>query len=115
MDPFVIISFGKKSLSYTRRPTLTHGGKGDDSSETVTPSKLNPLFNTTAITRTNVSTRPTLLSKPRPVVTRSGVFRTHESHLAAAYNLIKEGTGAIVVCGGDGDLTGADVFQSENP
>jgi hypothetical protein len=47
---------------------------------------LNLLFNTTTITRTNVSTRPTLRSKPRPVVTCSAIFRTHEGRLAAAHN-----------------------------
>jgi 6-phosphofructokinase 1 len=35
--------------------------------------------------------------------------------LAAAYNLIKEGIDALVVCGGDGSLTGADVFRAEWP
>lgn len=46
---------------------------------------------------------------------RSATFRTHEGRLAAAHNLIKEGIDAIVVCGGDGSLTGADVFRSEWP
>jgi hypothetical protein len=58
--------------------------------ETIAPSKLNPLFNTTAITHTNVSTRPTLLSKPKPIIMHSAIFRTHKGHLAAAYSLIKE-------------------------
>lgn len=35
--------------------------------------------------------------------------------MAAAQNLIKEGIDALVVCGGDGSLTGADVFRSEWP
>jgi 6-phosphofructokinase 1 len=35
--------------------------------------------------------------------------------MAAAYNLIKEGIDALVVCGGDGSLTGADVFRAEWP
>ena len=35
--------------------------------------------------------------------------------MAAAYNLIKEGIDALVVCGGDGSLTGADLFRSEWP
>ncbi|KAJ7773224.1 phosphofructokinase domain-containing protein [Mycena metata] len=46
---------------------------------------------------------------------RSKEFRTPEGRLAAAYNLIKEGIDALVVCGGDGSLTGADVFRSEWP
>lgn len=46
---------------------------------------------------------------------RSKTFRTPEGRLAAAYNLIKEGIDALVVCGGDGSLTGADIFRSEWP
>ncbi|KAJ6513255.1 phosphofructokinase domain-containing protein [Mycena sanguinolenta] len=46
---------------------------------------------------------------------RSKEFRTREGRLAAAYNLIKEGIDALVVCGGDGSLTGADVFRAEWP
>ncbi|KAF8071739.1 phosphofructokinase domain-containing protein [Lyophyllum atratum] len=46
---------------------------------------------------------------------RSDAFRTPEGRLAAAHNLIKEGIHALVVCGGDGSLTGADVFRSEWP
>jgi Phosphofructokinase len=46
---------------------------------------------------------------------RSQAFRTTEGRLTAAYNLIKEGIDALVVCGGDGSLTGADVFRAEWP
>ncbi|KAI0293751.1 6-phosphofructokinase [Russula brevipes] len=46
---------------------------------------------------------------------RSQTFRTPEGRLTAAYNLINEGIDALVVCGGDGSLTGADVFRSEWP
>ncbi|KAE9407703.1 6-phosphofructokinase [Gymnopus androsaceus JB14] len=46
---------------------------------------------------------------------RSKTFRTQEGRLQAAYNMIKEGIDALVVCGGDGSLTGADVFRSEWP
>lgn len=46
---------------------------------------------------------------------RSATFRAREGRLAAAHNLIKEGIDALVVCGGDGSLTGADVFRSEWP
>ena len=46
---------------------------------------------------------------------RSAAFRTVEGRLAAAYNLIKEGIDALVVCGGDGSLTGADIFRAEWP
>lgn len=46
---------------------------------------------------------------------RSQAFRSPEGRLNAAYNLIKEGIDALVVCGGDGSLTGADIFRSEWP
>ncbi|KAI5121210.1 hypothetical protein M0805_007220 [Coniferiporia weirii] len=46
---------------------------------------------------------------------RSATFRTKEGRLAAAHNLIIEGIDSLVVCGGDGSLTGADVFRSEWP
>ncbi|KAI9568228.1 phosphofructokinase domain-containing protein [Boletus coccyginus] len=46
---------------------------------------------------------------------RSKAFRTPEGRLSAAHNLIKEGIDALVVCGGDGSLTGADVFRTEWP
>ncbi|KAG5716248.1 6-phosphofructokinase [Termitomyces sp. T112] len=46
---------------------------------------------------------------------RSKAFRTYEGRLTAAYNLIKEGIDALVVCGGDGSLTGADIFRAEWP
>ena len=46
---------------------------------------------------------------------RSTAFRTQEGRLAAANNLIIEGIDSLVVCGGDGSLTGADVFRAEWP
>ncbi|KAG9314840.1 phosphofructokinase-domain-containing protein [Chiua virens] len=46
---------------------------------------------------------------------RSKAFRTSEGRLSAAYNLIQEGIDALVVCGGDGSLTGADIFRLEWP
>lgn len=46
---------------------------------------------------------------------RSAAFRTPAGRLTAAHNMIKEGIDALVVCGGDGSLTGADVFRSEWP
>ncbi|KAJ7593050.1 phosphofructokinase domain-containing protein [Mycena floridula] len=46
---------------------------------------------------------------------RSKEFRTVEGRMAAVYNLIKEGIDALAVCGGDGSLTGADVFRAEWP
>ncbi|THH20722.1 hypothetical protein EW146_g662 [Bondarzewia mesenterica] len=46
---------------------------------------------------------------------RSAAFRTPEGRLTAAHNLIIEGIDALVVCGGDGSLTGADIFRSEWP
>ncbi|KAI8375910.1 6-phosphofructokinase, partial [Radiomyces spectabilis] len=42
-------------------------------------------------------------------------FKTHEGRLQAAENLIKNGIDSLIVCGGDGSLTGADVFRSEWP
>ena len=41
---------------------------------------------------------------------RSKTFCTPEGRLSAAYNLISEGIGALVVCGA---LTGVDVFRAE--
>ncbi|KIK91477.1 hypothetical protein PAXRUDRAFT_830827 [Paxillus rubicundulus Ve08.2h10] len=46
---------------------------------------------------------------------RSKAFRTQEGRLAGAHNLVKEGIDALVVCGGDGSLTGADIFRAEWP
>ncbi|KAI9315943.1 6-phosphofructokinase [Dichotomocladium elegans] len=40
-------------------------------------------------------------------------FKTREGRLRAAENLVKRGIDALIVCGGDGSLTGADVFRSE--
>ncbi|CAG8776960.1 19314_t:CDS:2, partial [Racocetra persica] len=42
-------------------------------------------------------------------------FREHKGRLRAAYNLIKNGIDALIVCGGDGTLTGADTLRSEWP
>lgn len=46
---------------------------------------------------------------------RSATFRTREGRLSAAKNLIHEGIDALAVCGGDGSLTGADLFRAEWP
>ena len=46
---------------------------------------------------------------------RSARFREREGRLLAAYNMIRNGIDALVVCGGDGSLTGADLFRSEWP
>ncbi|KAH8925758.1 6-phosphofructokinase [Atractiella rhizophila] len=46
---------------------------------------------------------------------RCAAFRTIEGRRRAASNLIKHGIDALVVCGGDGSLTGADVLRSEWP
>lgn len=40
-------------------------------------------------------------------------FKTREGRLKAAENLVKKGIDSLIVCGGDGSLTGADVFRSE--
>ncbi|KAI5958710.1 PFK1 [Candida pseudojiufengensis] len=42
-------------------------------------------------------------------------FREREGRLAAAFNMVENGIDALVVCGGDGSLTGADLFRSEWP
>lgn len=42
-------------------------------------------------------------------------FREREGRLQAAKNMIIKGIDALVVCGGDGSLTGADLFRSEWP
>lgn len=40
-------------------------------------------------------------------------FRERSGRLAAAKNLILNGIDALIICGGDGSLTGADIFRSE--
>ncbi|KAG7660905.1 PFK1 [[Candida] subhashii] len=42
-------------------------------------------------------------------------FRERAGRLDGAYNMIINGIDALVVCGGDGSLTGADLFRSEWP
>ncbi|KAI8074236.1 6-phosphofructokinase [Gilbertella persicaria] len=42
-------------------------------------------------------------------------FKTREGRLQAAENLVKNGIDSLIVCGGDGSLTGADLFRSEWP
>ncbi|KAG0241190.1 6-phosphofructokinase, alpha subunit [Actinomortierella wolfii] len=42
-------------------------------------------------------------------------FRERPGRLKAARNMVKEGIDALIVCGGDGSLTGADLFRSEWP
>ncbi len=44
---------------------------------------------------------------------RSDDFRTREGRRKAALNLIKNGIDALVVIGGDGSLTGANIFRQE--
>jgi len=46
---------------------------------------------------------------------RSAGFRTREGRRAAAANLIAHGIDRLVVIGGDGSLTGADLFRREWP
>ncbi|KAJ8410074.1 hypothetical protein AAFF_G00211150 [Aldrovandia affinis] len=40
-------------------------------------------------------------------------FTTQHGRLAAAYNLVHRGITNLCVCGGDGSLTGANIFRSE--
>ncbi|KAL5365264.1 phosphofructokinase-domain-containing protein [Aspergillus floccosus] len=46
---------------------------------------------------------------------RCMTFRERPGRLKAAKNMVLRGIDALVVCGGDGSLTGADVFRSEWP
>ncbi|KAJ6112367.1 6-phosphofructokinase eukaryotic type [Penicillium capsulatum] len=46
---------------------------------------------------------------------RSMAFRERAGRLRAAKNMVLRGIDALVVCGGDGSLTGADVFRAEWP
>ncbi len=46
---------------------------------------------------------------------RSKAFRTREGRLQAAYHLLERGIDSLVVIGGDGSLTGADLFRREWP
>ncbi len=46
---------------------------------------------------------------------RSDEFRTRPGRLKAAFNLIQHGIDALVVIGGDGSLTGANIFRQEWP
>ncbi|PKY02377.1 6-phosphofructokinase alpha subunit [Aspergillus campestris IBT 28561] len=46
---------------------------------------------------------------------RSMAFRERPGRLRAAKNMVLRGIDALVVCGGDGSLTGADVFREEWP
>ena len=46
---------------------------------------------------------------------RSAAFREKEGRTKAALNLVKHGIDALVVCGGDGSLTGADKLRAEWP
>jgi len=44
---------------------------------------------------------------------RSQAFRSPQGRLNAVHNLVKEGIEALIVCGGDGSLTGADTLRAE--
>lgn len=46
---------------------------------------------------------------------RSKRFRERAGRVEAAANMIKNGIDALIVCGGDGSLTGADLFRREWP
>lgn len=46
---------------------------------------------------------------------RCAAFRETEGRRTAALNLVKHGIDALVVCGGDGSLTGADRLRAEWP
>lgn len=44
---------------------------------------------------------------------RCSDFTTREGRLAAAFHLVQRGITNLCVCGGDGSLTGANIFRSE--
>nr|XP_057938683.1 ATP-dependent 6-phosphofructokinase, liver type [Doryrhamphus excisus] len=44
---------------------------------------------------------------------RCKAFTCRDGRLAAAYNLVKRGITNLCVCGGDGSLTGANIFRKE--
>ncbi|XP_034549579.1 ATP-dependent 6-phosphofructokinase, liver type isoform X2 [Notolabrus celidotus] len=44
---------------------------------------------------------------------RCKAFPTREGRVAAAFNLVKKGITNLCVCGGDGSLTGANIFRNE--
>uniref|UniRef100_A0A8C3AQ10 6-phosphofructokinase n=1 Tax=Cyclopterus lumpus TaxID=8103 RepID=A0A8C3AQ10_CYCLU len=44
---------------------------------------------------------------------RCKAFTTREGRIAAAFNLVKKGITNLCVCGGDGSLTGANIFRCE--
>ncbi|CCJ30559.1 unnamed protein product, partial [Pneumocystis jirovecii] len=44
---------------------------------------------------------------------RSTLFRERTGRLSAAKNLILNGISSLIICGGDGSLTGADIFRFE--
>ncbi|XP_054642312.1 ATP-dependent 6-phosphofructokinase, liver type [Dunckerocampus dactyliophorus] len=44
---------------------------------------------------------------------RCKAFMCRDGRLAAAFNLVKRGITNLCVCGGDGSLTGANIFRSE--
>jgi 6-phosphofructokinase 1 len=46
---------------------------------------------------------------------RCAAFRERPGRLMAANNMIEKGIDALVICGGDGSLTGADKFRDEWP
>ena len=46
---------------------------------------------------------------------RCAAFRTHEGRRQAAHNLVQHGIDGLVVIGGDGSLTGANLFRQEWP
>lgn len=46
---------------------------------------------------------------------RCKAFTERPGRLKAAKNMIDNGISALVICGGDGSLTGADTFRSEWP
>ncbi len=69
------------------------------------------------ITRLNWDSVGGILQKGGTVIgsARSEKFRTREGRLSAAFNLIENDIDSLIVIGGDGSLTGANIFRQEWP
>lgn len=74
---------------------------------------LNPILN--IIKQPSVSNVHTCCLQGGTVIgsARCKEFRTHEGRLKAAHNLVQRGITNLCVIGGDGSLTGANLFREE--
>ena len=67
------------------------------------------------VERSSLIIVPTCLPKGGTVIgsARCKEFRSHEGRLKAAHNLVQYGITNLCVIGGDGSLTGANLFKEE--